>query len=90
MSIRLQLRVVPNAARNEYLGVMADGTTHKLKLNAPPIDGKANKALLSYLVATLGVPKDAVTLSAGQKSRNKTVTVEGLTEAEVIRLLAES
>ncbi|MDA0812001.1 MAG: DUF167 domain-containing protein [Verrucomicrobia bacterium] len=90
MSIRLQLRIVPNAARADYLGVMDDGTTHKLKLNAPPIDGKANKALLGYLVAALGVPKDAVTLSSRQKSRNKTVTVQGLTEAEVIRLLAES
>ena len=72
------------------LGVMDDGSTHKLKLNAPPIDGKANKALLRYLIATLGVPKDAVTLAAGQKTRNKTVTVEGLTETEVIRLLADS
>lgn len=90
MSVRLQLRVVPNASRDEYIGVMDDGSTHKLKLNAPPIDGKANKALLRYLVATLGVPKDAVKLSAGLKSRNKTVTVEGLTEAEVIRVLSDS
>ncbi|MCB1100492.1 MAG: DUF167 domain-containing protein [Verrucomicrobiae bacterium] len=89
MSVRLQLRVVPNAPRDEYVGVMDDGITHKLKLSAPPIDGKANKALLKYLVAKLGVPKEAVSLSAGLKSRNKAVTITGVTEDGVIRLLSE-
>lgn len=89
MSFRLQLRVVPNAAHDEYLGLMDDGVTHRIKLSAPPVDGKANKALMRFLLNTLHLPSGSVTLCAGTRSRNKVVEIDGPDAESVARLLNE-
>jgi uncharacterized protein (TIGR00251 family) len=53
------------------------GDALKIRLAAPPVDGKANAALLAFIAERLGVSKSAVTLKSGQTSRRKVVEVEG-------------
>jgi uncharacterized protein (TIGR00251 family) len=64
------------------------GTALKIRLQAPPVDGAANKALTSYLADLLGVSRHSVRIVSGESSRNKTVEVAGVT-AERIHELAE-
>ena len=56
-AIRLALQITPNARKTEVIGVLDD--TLKLKLQAQPIEGKANEALVNFLAKTLGVPRSA-------------------------------
>lgn len=76
----LKLRIVPNAKRDEVIGEYGDAV--KVKVAAPAVDGKANAALLEFLATKLGVPTRAVSLVAGEKSRDKLIAVEGLTPEE--------
>ncbi len=69
----LTLHVQPGAKRTEVAGVHGDAL--KVRLAAPPVDGKANAALLRYLSDAFGVPQRAVTLVRGETSRQKTVRV---------------
>jgi uncharacterized protein (TIGR00251 family) len=59
----------------------------KIRLAAPPVDGKANAALLKFVAETLRLPKSAVTLKSGQTSRRKVLEVIGA-EAEQVAALA--
>jgi uncharacterized protein (TIGR00251 family) len=79
------VRVVPRASRDELAGA-AEGVL-KVRLTAPPVEGAANQALLRLLAKALDLPKNRLRLLAGEKSRNKTVWVEGLQPAELERRL---
>lgn len=81
MPVTLELKVVPNSSRDEVAGWV--GATLKVKLRAPALEGRANEALCDFLAARLGLPRRAVTLLRGEKSRNKLVRVEGLSADEV-------
>lgn len=70
----LVLHVQPGAARTEVAGRHGDAL--KLRVASPPVDGKANGALLRYLADAFGVPLRAVTLLRGETSRQKTVRIE--------------
>ena len=54
-----------------------------MKIAAPARDGRANEALLAFIAEKLGVARRDVALMSGEKSRDKTIAVEGLEEAEV-------
>ena len=54
-----------------------------IRIAAPPIDGKANQALIAFVAKTLGLPKGAVTILRGETSRNKVIRVEGQSPADV-------
>ena len=83
----LKLRIVPNARRNEVVGEHGDAL--KLKVAAPAVEGKANEALLEYVAELLNVPRRSLALSAGEKSRDKSIFVQGLVIEEVrSRILA--
>ena len=83
--IRILLRVYPGAPRSEVVG-FTDGTW-RIKVAAPPVKGKANRELISYLSRQLGVSKNALTITGGHTSRNKVIAVAGLnTEAVAQRL----
>ena len=84
-SLFLTLHVQPGAKKTEVAGEHGDAL--KIRLAAPPVDGKANAALLAFIAERLGVSKNTVTLKSGQTSRRKVVEVEGAS-AEVVRLLA--
>jgi uncharacterized protein (TIGR00251 family) len=71
--IVLDLHVQPGAKRTEFAGM--HGERRKLRLAAPPVDGKANAALIEFIAAQYGVPKRNVTIEAGEHSRQKRVRV---------------
>jgi uncharacterized protein YggU (UPF0235/DUF167 family) len=85
---RLQVRVVPRARQNSAQRE-PDGVW-RIRLVAPPVDGKANAALVEYLAARLAVPRRAVRVVAGAKSRDKLVAIDGLTLDEVSARLGDS
>ncbi|MDP0498771.1 MAG: DUF167 domain-containing protein [Verrucomicrobiota bacterium JB022] len=78
----LSLRVVPNASRSEVVGWMADGAL-KVKVQAPPEDGKANQQVCAVLAKALGLGKRDVSIVTGEKNRSKTVELTGITLDEV-------
>ena len=80
---RISIKVTPNAARSEILGsveVAGGGRALAVKLKAPPVDGKANEALVAFLAETFGVPKRAVTILRGEKNRLKVIEIEGISD----------
>ena len=81
----LSLHVQPGAKKTEMVGPHGDAL--KIRLVAPPVDGKANECLLEYVADTLNIPKRQVTLVSGLSSRSKRVVVVGMTAAEVERRL---
>ena len=74
--ILLRVRAVPNGRRDEIVGVV-DGAL-KVKLSAPPVDGKANDALLRLVVQEFGVRRSQVRVRAGSTARRKTVQISGI------------
>jgi uncharacterized protein (TIGR00251 family) len=81
----LHVRLTPRSARDEVLGV--EGNVLRARVTAPPVEGRANEALLRLLSAALGVPKSSLRIVRGQRSREKLVAIEGLDAAEVRRRL---
>lgn len=77
----IHIRVLPRASCNEI--VCSDDGTIRVKLTAPPVGGRANKALQKLLAARLGVPKRHVEIVSGERSRGKSIRVRGLTEKEI-------
>jgi len=77
----LAIKAVPNAPRSEVVGWLGDAL--KIKIHAPALDGRANDALCEFLAGELGLPRRAVTLAQGDKSRQKLLRIAGLTLAEV-------
>lgn len=75
-SCRIPVKVIPNAPRNEVVGWL--GEALKIKLKAPPVEGRANAALCESLAEWLDVPVRGVTLLQGATSRQKVVQVEGM------------
>ena len=73
--VRLRIRLAPRASRNAVLG--EHNNALKIALTAPPVDGKANQALIAFLARLLGVPKGAVRIVSGELSRDKLVEVTG-------------
>jgi uncharacterized protein len=76
----LELKTIPNAPRTALVGWL--GTALKVKVHAPALEGRANDELLDFLAGKLGVPRRALTLVRGEKSRHKVVRVDGLTLAD--------
>lgn len=74
----LELHVQPGARGDEIVGT--HGNRLKLKLAAPPVDGKANRHLIAWLATAFDVPARRVQLLRGVTGRMKTVLIEGATE----------
>lgn len=84
--IRFNLRVVPKSSKN-ILSVMDEGVV-KLKINAPPIDGKANLACIKFLSDIFNVSKSQISIVSGDKSKTKVIEVSG--EPEILaKILSE-
>jgi len=80
-SCTLAIKAVPNAPRNAVVGWLGDAL--KVKVHAPALEGRANEQLCEFLADALALPRRAVTLQQGDKSRQKVIHVSGLTLAEV-------
>jgi uncharacterized protein (TIGR00251 family) len=86
--VRLAVRLTPRARRAAIEGLREtpDGSALAVAVTAPPEDGKANAALEALLAKTLHLPKSAVRVSQGSKSRNKIVVIKGESEALMSKL----
>ena len=73
--ITLTLHIQPGAKKTEFAGL--HGNALKIRLAAPPVDGKANEALIKFVAETLKLPKSAVNLKSGQTSRRKVLEIQG-------------
>ncbi len=80
-TLTLRLQVQPGARREGWAG-RHDAGTLKLRLTAPAVDGKANRACVAYLARAAGVPRGAVRIVRGERSRAKTVRIAPLSEAQ--------
>jgi uncharacterized protein (TIGR00251 family) len=74
----IDVRVVPRAGRSGVAGRRGDALL--VRLNAPPVDGAANAELIEVLAEALGVPKRAVSIESGERSRRKRVRIDGVTD----------
>ncbi len=72
--MKIKIRVLPRSSKNEVVGEMADGVL-KVKLTAPPVDGKANESLINLLSEHFKKPKSKIKIAAGATSKNKTVEI---------------
>jgi uncharacterized protein len=79
--MRLAVRVQPRAKTNAVVGWA--GAALKVRLTAPPVEGKANKALVELLADLLQTSKSAVTIVSGHGARGKVVEITGLDESEI-------
>jgi uncharacterized protein len=84
-AITFEVRVIPRASRNaiegEYQGAL------KVRLTAPPVDDRANDALIRLLAERLNVSRSAVRIVAGEKSRTKRVEITGVHRGQIIEML---
>ena len=85
--VTLAVRAVPRAAKNEIQGVYDEAL--KIRLITPPVDGKANQALIRFLSKALHISKSQVRILHGETSRKKTLRITGLTKEELIRKLED-
>ena len=79
--VEINLRIVPRASKDGIQGVLGDAL--KIRLCAPPVDGKANRALVEFLAETLDVPPSRVAILSGETGRSKRVLIAGAAEGDV-------
>lgn len=85
---RFVVHVQPRASRTGISGTHGDAI--RVRLHAPPVDGAANKALVAFLAESLGVPQRRVRIASGTTARRKTIEVDGVSRADIERLLSSS
>ena len=79
--VTFAVKVQPRAKKNAITGEL--GEALKVALTAPPIEGKANEAIVEFLAKLLKVPRSSVSIAAGESARNKIIRVAGLTGKQV-------
>ena len=84
--VSFYVQVQPRASRDAIEGEHADAL--KIRLTAPPVDDRANQALVRLLAERLNVPRASVRIVAGEKSRRKRVVVAGVKREQVLALVA--
>jgi uncharacterized protein (TIGR00251 family) len=77
----VRLRVVPRASRNEICGEV--GGAIKVRLQAPPVEGRANKALVKFLASRCSVASRDIAILSGERGREKRVLLRGTAAAEI-------
>lgn len=85
--VRLSVQIQPGAARDGILGPVDDRL--KIRLTAPPVEGRANKALIRLLAKRLKVAPSRISILRGQKSRRKELLIQGLSLPDAVRLLPQ-
>ena len=81
----IRVKVLPRSSRTELVG-KTDGV-YRIKLTAPPVDGKANKALVTFLAKKTGLPKGKIQIVSGEHSRSKTIRIHTPSPLKTIKLL---
>jgi uncharacterized protein (TIGR00251 family) len=88
--ISLAVRAQPGAKKTAISGRYGEGSGVQLKIavHAPPLEGRANAALIEFLASTFSLPKSAIELASGDSSRSKIFQLRGITLAEAEKILA--
>jgi uncharacterized protein len=88
--VTLAVRAQPDAKKTEISGIYGEGQEAQLKIavHAPPIEGRANAALIEFLAETFGLPKRSVEIVSGELSRSKVFLLRGATVARATAVLA--
>ena len=83
--VTIAVRAQPGAKKTAITGVYGEGASAQLKIavHAPPLEGRANAALIAFLAETFALPKNAVELVTGELSRSKVFLLYGVTNAQV-------
>lgn len=81
----LILYIQPNSSKNEIVGLFNGAL--KIKIKAPPIDGKANAEIINYLSEVLSIPKKNISLEKGETGRNKRVRIKMLAAEDLRNIL---
>ena len=79
------VRIIPRSSRNEIAG--REGDLYRIKVTSPPVDGKANKALIIFLSKMLKIPKSDIEIISGEKSRIKRIRVHDISSDEFSRIM---
>lgn len=78
----LPVRVIPRASKNQIVEILSDQTV-KIRICAPPDENKANEELISFLAEVLNLPKSQFEIVAGEKGRDKLVSILDISTTEV-------
>jgi uncharacterized protein len=84
--ITFAVKVHPRARKNAITGTVGDAL--KLALTAPPVEGKANQAVIEFFADLFEIPRSSVTIASGETSRNKIVRISGMNRRVVKERLA--
>jgi uncharacterized protein (TIGR00251 family) len=84
--ITFAVKVHPRARKNAITGTVGDAL--KLALTAPPVEGKANQAVIEFFADLFEIPRSSVTIASGETSRNKVVRISGMDRAAVQQRLS--
>jgi uncharacterized protein (TIGR00251 family) len=89
--VTLAVRAQPGAKKTAITGVYGEGAAAQLKIavHAPPIEGRANQALITFLAGTFDLPKNSVELVSGELSRSKVFALRGVSLARVEENLSQ-
>jgi uncharacterized protein len=87
--VTLAVRAQPGAKKTAISGIYGEGQNAQLKIavHAPPLEGRANVALVEFLAETFGLPKRSVEIVSGELSRSKVFLLRGVTAARVTAVL---
>ena len=86
-TVRIQVRVQPGSSRSQVVGW--EGEVLRVRVQAPPVEGRANEALVELLAWALRVPKRDIVIERGSGARQKLVAIIGLSTAQVRDRLAK-
>ncbi len=85
MKAQAAIKVQPRSPAERVAGRL--GAEWKILLTAPPVEGQANRACIEFFARALRVPRSAVRIVAGEKSRHKRIEIEGVTQETLNRFL---
>jgi uncharacterized protein (TIGR00251 family) len=90
--VTLAVRAQPGAKKTTIIGLYGEGEAAQLKIavQAPPVDGRANEALVAFLAETFGIPKRSVELVGGELSRSKVFLLNGVRSGQAKQILDEA
>jgi uncharacterized protein len=90
--VTLAVRAQPGAKKTAIVGVYGEGDAAQLKIavQAPPVEGRANEALIAFLAEMLGLPKRSVELVSGELSRSKVFLLRSVTLSSALRVFSSS
>jgi uncharacterized protein (TIGR00251 family) len=86
--ISFAVKVHPRARKNAITGTVSDAL--KLALTAPPVEGKANQAVIEFFADLFQIPRSSVTIASGETSRNKVIRIAGVSKPAAEQRLAEN